>query len=763
MKMTSGKTAAPTCRSAILALVLLATGVANAAQQWTELGPAPTDNADMYVGRVSALACSPSDPDLYFAAGADGGVWRTGDGGVTWTPLTDDMPTSSIGALAIDPSDENVIYAGTGEANYANHSRYGLGLYKSTDGGDTWVQLAEETFGGRCFSKIVVNPIDPQILYASITRAGGFPELAAAKGHPGAGGPLGVFRSDDGGVTWVHLTNGLPNLSATDLTMYPGDPNILYAGIGRIFGHTENGIYRTTDGGASWTKLTGGGLPTDTVGRISVAVAPSDSNRVYTLITRPSDAWGGGANTRGAYRSDDGGATWTTLPVGNTLQATYGWYLSVITVNPGDPDIVLMGGLVLRRSRLAGETWNTVTPPHVDMHALAWDAADRLLCGNDGGVHRSSNLGNGWTALNDGLGVIQFYAGFSTHPTNDDIMLGGTQDNGSNLRDEDSLIWRHVFGGDGGWTQIDQNAPNRMFVEYQGTRNIYRSTDGGNSFQGCSYGINSSDRNCFLPPYLIDPTNSSRMLFCTQRIYQSLDGANSWTAISGDLTDGAGAIRALAIAPSDSNVVYAATNDGNLQVSFDGGDNFELIADDVPGWPRVTREICVDPADPLTMYLAVAYFGETQIRRTRDGGQTWEALDVTLPDLPVNTLAVDTRGLRPVIYAGTDAGVYQSVDDGDSWHRFGQGFPNAVVIDLRLEIERGRLIAVTQGRGAWSAPVFPPIPGDLDGDGDVDLADLAELLGGYGCSGGCCVGDINGDGNTDFEDLALLLASYGQG
>ena len=215
--------------------------------------------------------------------------------------------------------------------------------------------------------------------------------------------------------------------------------------------------------------------------------------------------------------------------------------------------------------------------------------------------------------------------------------------------------------------------------------------------------------------------------------------------------------------PLWSGAAILATNDGNVLVSFDGGANFELIADDVPGWPRVTREIFVHPTDPLTMYLAVAYFGEAQIRRTTDAGQTWENLDATLPDIPVNTVAVDTRGLRPVIYAGTDVGVYQSVDDGDSWHRFGEGFPNAAVIDLRLELERGRLIAVTQGRGAWSAPVFPPIPGDLDGDGDVDLTDLAELLSSYGCTGGGCVGDLDGDGDTDLADLSLLLASYGQG
>lgn len=761
MNATRYGSTAPLRTLPVLCATLLACAASWAAD-WTELGPAPTHQAaDMYVGRVSALACSPTDPTRYLAGGADGGVWRTTDGGVSWTPLTDQMPSSAIGALAIDPTDENVIFVGTGEANYANHCRYGLGLYKSTDGGDTWVQLAEDTFAGRCFSKIVVNPLEPQVLYASITRAGGFPELAAAKGHPGALGPLGVFRSDDGGVTWSQLTRGLPDLSATDLTLDAGDPAVLYAGIGRIFGDPDNGIYKTTDGGATWSKLSGPGLPTSTFGRVSVAVAPGQPSRVYTLITKPANSTGRGAYVLGAYRSDDAGATWVNLSIDRILQGSYGWYLSVITVSPSDPDTLFMGGVALKRSQNAGSTWQTVTPPHVDMHALAWDAAGRLLCGNDGGVHRTDDLGNNWTALNDGLGIIQFYAGLSTHPTNEHYVLGGTQDNGSNRRSADSLTWTQVFGGDGGWTQIDQAAPNRLFVEYQGTGNLYRSTNGGGQFNSVGAGIDKNDRNCFLPPFLIDPTDSNRMLYATHRVYESTSAGSDWSAISEDLTTGTGAIRTLAFAPSDPNVVYATTNEGCVLVSLDGGGDFELIATDVPGWPRVTREIFVDPTDALTMYLAVAQFGEAQIRRTRDGGLSWEALDATLPDLPVNVVAVDVRGTRPVLYAGTDAGLYRSINDGASWHRFGQGLPSAAVIDLRLEIGRGRLIAATQGRGAWSIPIVEPIDGDLDGDGDVDLADLAELLGDFHCNDGRCVGDVDADGDTDGADLINLLANYG--
>ncbi len=733
----------------------------------TELGPAPIHTGD-YTGRIAALACSPTDPNMYFAAGADAGVWRTYDGGASWTPVTDGMPTSAMGALAMDPTDHDIVYAGTGEANYANHSRYGVGLYKTTDAGDTWTLLGADVFAGRCFSKLKVDPQHPQTIYAAITRAGGFPELAAAKNHPQATGPLGVFRSTDGGVSWTHLTNGLPSLSATDLALDPGNPQVLYAAIGRIFGHPDNGLYKTTDGGDSWRKLTGGGWPTSTLGRIAVAVAPSQPQRVYTLITNPASATGGNATTLDAYRSDDGGTTWTPLSIGS-IQSTYGWFLSVITVDPTDADTVFMGGLNLYRSTTAGQYWSNASPPHVDQHALAWDAAGRLLAGDDGGVHRSSSLGSGWTALNDGFGAIQFYAGLSTHPTNDRLILGGTQDNGSNIR-LPSLVWVQLFGGDGGWTQIDQFTPNRLFVEYQGSGNLFVTNNGGGSFVYSGTGIVGGDRNCFLPPYLIDPTNSARMLYATHRIYLSSNGGASWTPISGDLTGGANAaVRTLALAPSDPSIVYAATNDGRVLRSDDAGYTFDLVLDGVLGWPRTTRELFVHPDDPNTVYLGVGAFGTDQVRRTFDGGQTWEILDGNLPDVPVNTVTVDVRSDPPVIYAGADDGLYRSLDDGATWGRYGFGLPRTAFIDLVIEPARGRLVAATQGRGAWLVPLA--CVGDANCDGAVNWRDIDFFVAAqndnraawealFDAAPTCpfANNDTNGDGYINWRDIDPFVA-----
>jgi photosystem II stability/assembly factor-like uncharacterized protein len=680
--------------SAVLILAQDRVYVSNATP-WTALGPAPIGNQN--TGRVSAIVCSATDPDRYWIGGADGGVWRTLDGGASWTPLTDDLPTTSIGALALDSSNEDVLFAGTGEANYANHSRYGLGIYRSLDGGDTWDHFGQSTFGGRTISALTVDHEDGRIVYAAVARAGGFPELAAGKGHPGATGAVGVFKSTDRGETWVQLGGGLPGVEAMSFAMDPNDSNVLYAGIGRVFGHVDNGVYKSTDAGASWNRAQIGIPFGANIGRVNVAVAPSNGSRLYALITNDTSSTGSGASTDGGYRSSDGGATWSLASPGS-IQSSFGWYYSLVTVDPTDDDTVFMGGQSFHRSTNSGSNWSTVTPLHVDMHAAAWDANGRLVVGDDGGVHRSTNLGSSWTALNDGLGLIQFYAGISSHPSDDEHFIGGTQDNGTNQLA--SGTWQHVYGGDGGWTQIDQTSPNRLFVEFQGTGNLYRSTTGGTSFFWAGSGLGGN--NAFLPPYLIDPSDPQRMFYGSDYISRSTDGGSSWSPISAGLSTGSGAIRALAMSHADTDVLWAATNDGNVLISTDGGFQWAVRIAGNPGWPRVTREIFTHPTQPLTAWLAVASFGVDQIRKTTDGGLNFVALDGDLPDLPVNTVAA-LPGVVDELFAGTDAGLYHSPNGGKNWRRYGRGLPNVPVIDILLEPARERVVVATQGRGLWSA------------------------------------------------------------
>lgn len=659
-----------------------------------ELGPMPISGGD--TGRISAIACSRQNASTLYVGGADGGVWKSTNAGASWRWVTRNEMTTAIGALAVDPHNDNIVYAGTGEANFAQHSRYGLGLLKSIDGGVTWTTYGADAFKGRTFSKIVIDPTNSLVLYASIATAGGFPELAAAKNHPNRNGPVGVFKSVDGGMNWVQLAGGLPNQIATDIAIDGSNPQILYAAIGRIFGSTDNGIYKTADGGNTWHKLAGG-LPTSSVGRISLAVAPSQTSRLFCLIALACDAFGNNGDTLGAYRSDDGGASWTSVPVGG-MQASYGWYLNTVIVSPNDPNVVVFGGFTCRRSTNGGASFATVSPPHVDLHAFDFDANGNLYCGNDGGLHYSTNLGASWSYRTAGLGTIQFYAGISSAPNSIAPVFGGEQDNSSSYRNA-AGTWIAAIGGDGGYSAIDQTNPLRMYGEYQGSGSLFRSSNGGASFGAIGSGIDGGDRNCFHTPFVIDPNNAARIVYATNRIYVSTDSGTNFSAISGDVTAGTGAVRSIAVSKSNSNRVYITTSDGLVRTSTNGGASFTTIWTGQPGWPRVMREIAIDPADDKHFWLAQSGFGSNRVMESTDAGATFTAVGSTLPDVPVNTVTVDTRTTPATVYAGTDAGLYRSTDRGAHWTKL--SFPNVPIIDMILDTVHERLLIGTEGRGMW--------------------------------------------------------------
>ncbi len=682
-----------------------------AATGWKELGPAPlVDGDSRNTGRASSIAVSRDRRNRYYVGGASGGVWESVDGGRAWTPLNGQLPLLSIGALAVDPSNDKVIYAGSGEANYAYHSLYGLGLYRTFNRGRRWRILAPELFSGRAFSRLVVSPHDSRVVWAAVGPAGGtFEGTEGAREHPERDGAMGLFRSRDRGVTWKHLraAQGLPAFAASDIDLDPIDANRVYAAFGDAFGKNRNGVYRSTDGGETFEPVLtrqSTGLP---FGRVTLALAPSDPDRLYAMVTNPSLRvnLGGflpsGASAGVLFRSDDGGSTWTSFTTGNFM-GQQGQYNSTVIVAPDDPDTVFLGGIQMIRSTNGGASFTDVTPPHVDHHDTVFDAIGRLVVANDGGVNRSRDLGATWETRNEGLGIVQIYAGLSLHPTNPDVVLAGMQDNGTNLRRSDTLDWISVFGGDGGYTAINPDDPSLMFVEFQGTGNLYRSTNGGLLFNLSAAGIDGNDRACFLPPMVFDPTDSNRMLYATHRIYESTDGGRNWQAISDDLTSGSPwAVRSLVIAPSNSNIVYAMTNDGRVLVSFNGGVVWDLVLEDIGGWPRVTRQIAVDPTHPSQAYVADMGFGGPKVLATRSRGRTWQEIGGGLPDVPVNTVAVHREGNRRLIFAGTDAGVFFSRNFGRTWEELGN-LPNTPVNDLVVDVNHDRLVASTLGRGAWS-------------------------------------------------------------
>ncbi|MCX5691757.1 MAG: hypothetical protein NTV94_18520 [Planctomycetota bacterium] len=737
-----------------LALGLLCS--AATAQSWSSLGPSQTTAYGGSTGRIAAIACSPINADTYFIAAADGGIWRTTNAGSSWTPLTDHLPTSAFGALLIDPATPTTIYAGSGEANFAHHSRPGEGLFRSSDNGTTWVQRGSTQLAGRSISRLALDSAPTPRLYAALTRAGGFPGPTAAKNHPGALNPRGIWFSTDRGDSWSPISS-IPDQDITDFAIEPGNSDTLYAAIGTITGSPVNGIWKSTDRGISWSRLSGGLPAATSTGRIGLAIAPNNPARLYAYIALPADTSGAGAITQGAYRSDDRGVTWTAIPIGDS-QATYGWYFTTIGINPTNAADVCFGALSLFRSTTSGTSLANLNIPHPDVHAITFDAAGRLVAGCDGGIYRYAN--STWTTLNTGLTITQCMPGFSTHPTDDSFFMVGLQDNGSLRRSGNTTIWTWVTGGDGGWTQIDPTNPSRIFTESQGTGNLYRSTNGGISFSGLSTGITGN--NCFLPPYLIDPSNPSRIYYATERLWLSTNGGTSFAPLSPDLTNAQpnASIRSLAIAPSDPRYIYAATNNGRILASSNSGVSFSLIRSNNPGWPRTTRELFVDPTNPRTLYLAAAAYNTTQVLRTQDAGITWEPLDAGLPDLPVNTIAADERTNPPRLYAGTESGVYWSLDDGTTWEPFGSGLPHALVNDIRLETNRNRLVISTQGRGIWSIPIDACIA-DFNHDGGTDGSDIEAFF--LAWQSAQTNADVNIDGGIDGSDIETFFLAWESG
>jgi MYXO-CTERM domain-containing protein len=712
------------------ALLATALGAGSARAEWIELGPAPLGGTNGNGGRVTAIAAHPTDNNLFYIGAATGGVWKNQNG--MWTPLTDRMPFAAIGGLAIDPNNGNTLYAGTGEPNSCYHCFYGVGIYKSTDAGATWTQIAANTFGGRAFSRIVVSPMNGQVLYASIMVTGDAVGVGA-KGHPLAKGPVGVFRSADGGATWAALAGGLPAVDASDVAMAPDDPNTLYAAIAGHNANPANGVYKSTNGGDTWTKLSGGLPPSP--GRIGLAVAPSNAMRIYALIAQPDDATGSGSATLGIYTSSNGGTSWTATPGVANFMGDQGVYDNVAIVDPRNPDIAFFGGVNIRKTANGGMTITDVTATHVDNHAFAFTAGGDLLVGEDGGLNRSTGgTGMNWARMDQGLGINQLYAGVSTHPMDAEFVLGGFQDNGSNLRSAGGT-WRSVLGADGGPTAIIQSAPNIQFATIYDATSLYRSTNGGQSFPRSAGGIVAGDRTAFYHVTVPNPADPQVVFTVTHRVYKSTNQGASWTPLSADLTGGgANAIRALAIAQT-GQILWAATTDNRIMMSQDGGQNFTKMLDVPGGWQRVTRELAVAPWDDKVAYVAVQRFGTDQVRMTMDLGATWTAMDGNLPDIPANAVdAAVVQGQR-MVFVGTDGGVFYTCNDGVKWVRLGQALPNTVVVDVRYDSAFKRIVASTMGRGVWS--IEEPAPATCDSDAGIGT-------GGAGGAGGASGAGIDG-------------------
>jgi uncharacterized protein (TIGR03437 family) len=581
----------------------------------------------------------------------------------------------------VDPFSGDVWY-GTGELNFCRDCYYGAGVYRSRDGGASWERVASETFLSSPTSVIRFDPRNPGALLIGRSTA--------------------LWKSSDNGASWRAVLRG----AITDVAYNPADSSIAYAAVGNFSGSPENGVYRSVDGGETWVRMTEGLPSQDSLGRIALGTAPANPSLVYALIVRSTDF-----NLNGLYRSLDGGVTWSLVPslppeIFTEDGQGQGAFNLFVRVDPRDAGVVYVGARDLWKSTDFGNTWTNLSPAaglHEDQRDMVFDPADLqtfYLIG-DSGVWRSSDGGQSFASLNSTLAVTQFQS-VGLHPTNPNLAVGGTQDNGTILF-RGGFAWNQSRPGDSGAAFFDRANPQTVYTVAR-RLSVRRSDDGGKTFRVIAEGLDPSDRVQFYPPLIADPNQPGTLYFGTQRVWRSQDGGEHWTPLSGDLTGGGSAtLTALAVAPSSSLVLYAGTSDGLVQVSRDGGSTWSP-AGALPG--RFVTSIAVHSLLPERAYVGLSGFGAGHIFRTEDGGGSWEDISRDLPDIPVNAVLAEPLSPDRVL-VGTDIGVFVLSADG-AWIPLKKGLPNAVVLGLSQNPATGLLVAATHGRGAFALLLREP-------------------------------------------------------
>ncbi|MGH3329036.1 MAG: WD40/YVTN/BNR-like repeat-containing protein [Streptomycetales bacterium] len=614
-----------------------------------------------------------------------------------------------MGALSATP--DGTLFAGTGEANPGGGSIVypGSGVYRSTDDARTWqpVGLADSGSIGR----IAVDPTDSDRLF-----------VAASGPLFAPGGQRGLYRSTDGGESFdLVLPGPNPTTGAVDVVVDPVRPNRVYAALWdrirepdlRDYGGPGSGIYRSTDGGDTWTRLTEGlPQPEEGLGRIGLAVAPSDPDRLYAIVIR------GNGRFEGLFTSGDAGTVWTRLPDTETLvgsQSTFGWWFGRVWVDPDDARHVFVAGVPMIESTNGGRTWGAEFDAfHVDQHAMTWSPHDqqRVYIGNDGGVYRSEDdgaLGAPWISATREPWT-QFYT-VAVSRQDPSRISGGSQDNGS-LRSWGEPDWNTYVGGDGLENLINPADQENVYGCFQ-FGNCFRSEDGGDTLTNITPGT-VSDRRNWQTPLVFDPTDPSTLYYGGDRVNRSTDQGRTWQVISPDLTGGPGrderpfgTLTTISVAATDPQRIYAGTDDARLWTSADGGGTWTRLDEGTALPDRWVTSTAVDPRDADRAYATFSGFragsSAAHVFRTTDSGGTWTDISGNLPDAPVNHVQLNP-GKGNQLYVATDVGVFGTRDGGGKWFRIGEGLPQVPVTELMLHPEGDALFAATYGRGIYRVP-----------------------------------------------------------
>ncbi len=671
------------------------------AETWENVGPTNIG------GRIAALAADPTGQTIY-AGVASGGVWKTTDDGVNWTPIFDDAPTLSIGDLAVASSQSQTIYVGTGESNAGGGSLAydGLGVFKTSDAGDSWAAIGLEEMGS--IGKVVIHPTDPNTVYV------------AAMGYLFEdNSERGVYRTQDGGLSWEKVLFVNDSTGAIDMAMHPTDPNIVYAATWervrrpnrRHYGGPGCGIWRTTNGGDTWTELQGG-LPQANNGRIGLAVTPDEPDMLLALYESES------GTSKGVYRSYNKGDDWQAPSGGQGITYPgFGWWFGKIFIDPSDKDKVFALGLDVHRSTDGALNFTDIQSQdvHVDQHALYIDPnnSNRVILGNDGGIYVSYDGGDSWE-FRSNIPITQFYT-CEIDYSNPERLYGGTQDNGT---------WRtlsgaadgfeHIIGGDGFYAVVNPEDPNFIMGESQ-HGGLVVSSNGGDNFQFVGGQING--RKNWNMPVVLDPNDPDIAYSGSHQLYKSINNGFAWASISGDLTTGPpsgnlvyASITTISVSPHDGDVIWVGTDDGNVQVTTNGGGNWVKVSDDLP--VRWVTRVVADPHEEGTAYVTFSGYRYNDylphVFRTADFGNSWEDISGNLPEAPVNDLIVDPTDADRLFLA-TDVGVFESINGGESWEAMGEGMPAVPVTDLRHHDEELFMIAATYGRSFYKIKTGDPV------------------------------------------------------
>lgn len=644
---------------------------------WTSKGPSATPNLEG-LGRINFITFHPSNDSLFFVGAPSGGLWKTTDGGGTFVVLNDTMASIGCSDLAIDPSNDSIMYLATGDRD--GDDTYAIGVMKSFDGGYSWdtTGLNWNVNQTRTVNGLIINQLDPNVILAATSN--------------------GIYKTKDAGAKWVRVQAG----NFKDIEYMPGDTSHVYAS-GAVF-------FRSRDGGETFNSVT----VTGGTNRMEIAVTPANPSNVYIMASATNNG------ARGFYFSSDSGSTWTQRhgtsnpnllgwAADGSDNSGQGWYDLACAVSPTDPDLVFVGGINMYKSTDGGDTWNinthwagqSVQKVHADCHQLHYHPNGTLYTGNDGGIYKTENDGSTWLNLSTTLVITQSYRiGISQHDYG--VLLMGNQDNGTNLSD-DTWQYRHVVGGDGMECIISHGSPLNMWGCSQ-NGNIQRSSDGGISFGPSTSGINEGGG--WVTPYIQDPWLEDILYSGYNNIWKTTTFGSSWFKVNTSGFPSGGKTAQMAISKWWPDRVLASKS-SRLYLSDDGGVTWSRIDNGTPG--LTITYVAFDNKDLNGSTIWVTYSGydlDEKVYKTTDLGVTWTNESEGLPNVPANCVLIDALGNGNGVYVGTDIGVFYKDDTISTFQPYGTGLPNVIVSEMEIQEDAEMIIAGTYGRGIWEIPLL---------------------------------------------------------